>query len=249
MATILAGLDFRVFLQPAVGGGGNYLSYLLFGLGWTLLLSVCSWVLAFVVGSLIGVLRTLRGTLLPRVGAFYVEIFRNIPLLVQLFIWYFVLPEIVPFFGTWFKQGLSPDLQQFVSATLCLGFFTAARVSEQVRSGIMSLGRGQYGAGLALGFDTAQVYTLILLPVAYRIIIPTLTSEFLNLIKNTAVASTIGLVELAQRSKNMGEYTSRLYESFIAVTVLYAIVNLVVMLISRNVEKATRLPGYVGGKQ
>ena len=249
MATILADLDFRVFLQPAVGGGGNYLSYLLFGLGWTLLLSICSWVLAFVVGSLVGVLRTLRGTLLPQVGAFYVEIFRNIPLLVQLFIWYFVLPEIVPFFGTWFKQGLSPDLQQFVSATLCLGFFTAARVSEQVRSGIMSLGRGQYGAGLALGFDTAQVYALILLPVAYRIIIPTLTSEFLNLIKNTAVASTIGLVELAQRSKNMGEYTSRLYESFIAVTVLYAMVNLVVMLISRNVEKATRLPGFVGGKK
>ena len=248
MATILADLDFRVFLQPAVGGG-DYLSYLLFGLGWTLLLSVCSWVLAFVVGSLVGVLRTLRGTLLPRVGAFYVEIFRNVPLLVQLFIWYFVLPEIVPFFGTWFKQGLSPDLQQFVSATLCLGFFTAARVSEQVRSGIMSLGSGQYGAGLALGFDTAQVYSLILLPVAYRIIIPTLTSEFLNLIKNTAVASTIGLVELAQRSKNMGEYTSRLYESFIAVTVLYAIVNLVVMLISRNVEKTTRLPGFVGGKQ
>jgi glutamate/aspartate transport system permease protein len=249
MATILADLDFRVFLQPAVGGGGSYLSYLLLGLGWTLLLSVCSWVLAFVVGSLVGVLRTLRGTLSPRVGAFYVEIFRNVPLLVQLFIWYFVLPEIVPFFGTWFKQGLSPDLQQFVSATLCLGFFTAARVSEQVRSGIMSLGSGQYGAGLALGFDTAQVYTLILLPVAYRIIIPTLTSEFLNLIKNTAVASTIGLVELAQRSKNMGEYTSRLYESFIAVTVLYAIVNLVVMLISRNVEKATRLPGFVGGKK
>jgi len=249
MATILADLDFRVFLQPAVGGGGSYLSYLLLGLGWTLLLSVCSWVLAFVVGSLVGVLRTLRGTLSPRVGAFYVEIFRNVPLLVQLFIWYFVLPEIVPFFGTWFKQGLSPDLQQFVSATLCLGFFTAARVSEQVRSGIMSLGSGQYGAGLALGFDTAQVYSLILLPVAYRIIIPTLTSEFLNLIKNTAVASTIGLVELAQRSKNMGEYTSRLYESFIAVTVLYAIVNLVVMLISRNVEKATRLPGFVGGKK
>jgi glutamate/aspartate transport system permease protein len=246
---MVADLDFRVFMQPAVGGGGNYLSYLLFGLGWTLLLSICSWILAFIVGSVIGVLRTLRGNILPRLGAFYVEVFRNIPLLVQLFIWYFVFPEIVPFFGTWFKQALSPDLQQFLSATLCLGFFTAARVSEQVRSGIMSLGGGQYGAGLALGLRTAQVYMLILLPVAYRIIIPTLTSEFLNLIKNTAVASTIGLVELAQRSKNMGEYTSRLYESFIAVTVLYAFVNLVVMLISRNLEKATRLPGFVGAKK
>jgi len=236
-------------MQPAIGGGGNYLSYLLFGLGWTLLLSICSWILAFVVGSLIGVLRTLRGNISPRLGAFYVEVFRNIPLLVQLFIWYFVFPEIVPFFGTWFKQTLSPEVQQFLSATLCLGFFTAARVSEQVRSGIMSLGGGQYGAGLALGLRTGQVYALILLPVAYRIIIPTLTSEFLNLIKNTAVASTIGLVELAQRSKNMGEYTSRLYESFIAVTVLYALVNLVVMLISRNLEKATRLPGFVGAKK
>ena len=126
-------------MQPAVGGGGNYLSYLLFGLGWTLLLAITSWVLAFVVGSFIGVLRTLPGQMLPRLGAFYVEIFRNIPLLVQLFIWYFVLPEIIPYFGTWFKQSLSPELQQFVSAALCLGFFTAARVSEQVRSGIMSL--------------------------------------------------------------------------------------------------------------
>jgi glutamate/aspartate transport system permease protein len=249
MAIMVADLDFRVFMQPAVGGGGTYLSYLLFGLGWTLLLSITSWILAFAVGSFIGVSRTLPGKVMPRLGALYVEIFRNIPLLVQLFIWYFVLPEITPFFGTWFKQSLSPELQQFVSATLCLGFFTAARVSEQVRSGIRSLGKGQYGAGLALGFNTAQVYAQILLPVAYRIIIPTLTSEFLNLVKNTAVASTIGLVELAQRSKNMGEYTSRLYESFIAVTILYAIVNLVVMLISRNVEKATRLPGLIGGKK
>src|SRR6516165_6898355 len=166
MATILADLDFRVFLQPAVGGRGSYLSYLLFGLGWTLLLSVSSWVLAFVVGSLVGVLRTLRGPVLPRVGAFYVEIFRNIPLLVQLFIWYFVLPEIVPFFGTWFKQGLSPDLQQFVSATLCLGFFTAARVSELGGTGIMCFGRLAYGYSWARGDVPAQVYTLILLPVA-----------------------------------------------------------------------------------
>src|SRR5689334_15165305 len=136
---MLADLDFRVFMQPAVGGGGSYLSYLLFGLAWTLLLALCSWILAFAVGSVLGVLRTLQGNVLPRLGALYVEVFRNIPLLVQLFIWYFVFPEIVPLFGNWFKQDLRPEVQQFVSATLCLGFFTAARVSEQVRSGIMSL--------------------------------------------------------------------------------------------------------------
>jgi glutamate/aspartate transport system permease protein len=248
MAT-LADLDFSVFLQPAVGGGGNYLSYLLWGLVWTVLLSLVSWILAFIVGSVVGVMRTLPGRILPKIGAVYVEIFRNIPLLVQLFIWYFVLPELIPVFGPWFKQSISPDAQQFLSAALCLGFFTASRVSEQVRSGINSLGRGQFGAGLALGFNIPQVYRIVLLPVAYRIIIPTLTSEFLNLIKNSAVASTIGLVELARRSNNMGEYTARWYESLIAVTLLYAFVNLVVMLISRNLEKATRLPGYVGGKK
>jgi glutamate/aspartate transport system permease protein len=246
---ILAELDFRVFGQPVVGGGGNYLTYLLWGLVWTLLLALASWILAFVVGSIVGVLRTAPGKILPKLAAAYVEIFRNIPLLVQLFIWYFVLPELVPVIGPWFKQNLSPDLQQFITSALCLGFFTASRVSEQVRSGINALGAGQMGAGLALGLNVTQVYTIVLLPVAYRIIIPTLTSEFLNLIKNTAVASTIGLVELAQRGKNMGEYTSRLYESFIAVTLLYCVTNLIVMLISRSIEKATQLPGYIGGKK
>jgi glutamate/aspartate transport system permease protein len=246
---VVANLDFSVFLQPAVGGGGNYLVYLLWGLVWTLLLSLVSWVIAFVVGSVVGVMRTTPGKILPKIGAVYVEIFRNIPLLVQLFIWYFVLPEIVPFFGTWFKQSIGPDTQQFISAALCLGFFTASRVSEQVRSGINSLGRGQFGAGLALGFNVPQVYRIILLPVAYRIIIPTLTSEFLNLIKNSAVASTIGLVELARRSGNMGEYTAKWYEALIAVTLLYAFVNLIVMAISRQIERATRLPGYLGGKK
>lgn len=247
--TILADLDFRVFWQPAIGDGGNYLSYLIWGLVWTLQLSLASWVLAFVVGSIVGVMRTVPGSMLSKLGAFYVEIFRNIPLLVQLFIWYFVLPELVPIVGPWFKQSFSPALQQFISAALCLGFFTASRISEQVRSGINSLGSSQFEAGLALGFNITQVYTIVLLPVAYRIIIPTLTSEFLNLVKNTAVASTIGFIDLTQRSKNMGEYTSHLYESFIAVTILYALVNLIVMLISRNLERATRLPGYVGEKK
>ena len=196
MATILADLDFRVFLQPAVGGGGNYLSYLLFGLGWTLLLSVCSWVLAFVVGSLIGVLRTLRGTLLPQLGAFYVEIFRNIPLLVQLFIWYFVLPELLPArIGMAIKQ-MDPPWGSFIPALICLGLFTAARIAEQVRAGLQALPRGQIQAASALGFARGGTYRLILLPQAFRIILPTLTNEFMTIFKNTSVALTIGLVEL-----------------------------------------------------
>jgi glutamate/aspartate transport system permease protein len=249
MGTLLTGLDWNIFFQPAFDGSGTYFRFLLVGLEWTLLLSITAWILAFAVGSVVGVLRTLPGKLLPGLGAAYVEMFRNVPLLVQLFLWYFVLPEIIPGFGTWFKQGLNPLLQQFISGVLCLGFFTAARVAEQVRSGINALGRGQRMAGLALGLNPMQVYQSILLPVAYRIIIPTLTSEFLNIIKNSAVASTIGLAELSRQSQQLGEFTAHWYESFIAVTLLYGIINVTVMIVARFLERVTRLPGYVGGRK
>src|ERR1700722_19839511 len=245
---LAAGLDWNIFFRPAFDGSGTYLRFLLAGFEWTLLLSFLAWILAFVIGSIIGVIRTLPGKFLPILGAVYVEVFRNIPLLVQLFLWYFVFPEIVPGLGTWFKQGFSPLLQQLISGVLCLGLFTAARVAEQVRSGINSLGRGQRGAGLALGLSLFQVYRLILLPVAYRIIVPTLTSEFLNTIKNSAVASTIGLAELSRQSQQLGEFTAHWYEAFIAVTLLYGVINIAVMVASRFLERATRLPGYVGGK-
>ena len=248
MVTLAAGLDWGIFFKPAFDGSGNYLRFLFVGLQWTLVVSILSWILAFFVGSLIGILRTFPGRFLPMLGAVYVEVFRNIPLLVQLFLWYFVFPEIVPGLGTWFKQGFSPLLQQLISGVLCLGLFTAARVAEQVRSGINSLGRGQRGAGLALGLNLMQVYRLILLPVAYRIIVPTLTSEFLNTIKNSAVASTIGLAELSRQSQQLGEFTAHWYEAFIAVTLLYGMINITVMIGSRMLERAVRLPGYVGGK-
>jgi glutamate/aspartate transport system permease protein len=244
----IAGLDFSVFLSPSPEAGTNYLTYLLGGALWTLILSVLSWLIAFVTGSVVGVLRTLPSSILSKIGACYVEIFRNIPLLVQLFIWFNVVPELLPGFGPWFKH-LPSFWQQFTSATLCLGLFTAARIAEQVRSGLRSLGKGQFGAGLALGLNIKQVYGLILLPVAYRIIIPTLTSEFLNLIKNSAVASTIGFVELARRSDSMAELKSTVFEALLAGTLLYGAINLVVLFLSRTLEHSTKLPGLLGPKK
>ncbi len=240
---LAAALDFSIFLKPAFDGSGNYLRFILVGLQWTLWVSVCAWLLAFCVGSIVGVCRTLPGRLAPVLATAYVEVFRNVPLLVQLFIWYFVIPDLVPGFGPWFKERLNPGLQQFVAATLCLGLFTAARVAEQVRGGIGSLPPGQRPAALALGLTLPQAYGLVLLPVAYRIIIPTLTSEFLNVIKNSAVASTIGLVELSRQSQQLTDFTAHAYESFIAVTVCYALINLAVLAAARWTERAARLPG------
>ena len=245
---LLAVLDFSVFLSPSPEAGTNYLTYLLGGALWTVILSVLNWVIAFVIGSVIGVFRTLPSPTLSKVGACYVEIFRNIPLLVQLFIWFNVVPELLPGFGPWFKH-LPSFWQQFTSATLCLGLFTAARIAEQVRSGLRSLGRDQYGAGLALGLNIRQVYNLVLLPVAYRIIIPTLTSEFLNLIKNSAVASTIGFVELARRSESMAELKSTVFEALLAGTLLYGVINLIILFFSRALERSTKLPGLLGAQK
>jgi amine acid ABC transporter, permease protein, 3-TM region, His/Glu/Gln/Arg/opine family len=245
---LLALLDFSVFFSPSPEAGANYLTYLLRGAFWTVVLSCLSWVIAFVIGSVVGVLRTLPSSILSKIGACYVEIFRNIPLLVQLFIWFIVVPELVPGFGPWFKH-LPSFWQQFTSATFCLGLFTAARIAEQVRSGLCSLGKGQFGAGLALGLNIKQVYGLVLLPVAYRIIIPTLTSEFLNLIKNSAVASTIGFVELARRSDSMAELKSTVFEALLAGTLLYGVINLIILFLSRALEHSTKLPGLIGAKK
>jgi glutamate/aspartate transport system permease protein len=195
-----------------------------------------------------GVLRTVPHKGLSGIASTYVEIFRNIPLLVQLFIWYFVLPELLPTsLGDAFKQ-ISPVAQQFIAALICLATFTGARVCEQVRSGINSLPRGQKNAGLALGFTLPQTYRYVMVPMAFRLIVPPLTSEFLNIFKNSAVCSTIGLLELAAQGRQLVDYTAQPYESFIAVTALYLIINVVVMSLMRWVEARTRVPGYIGGK-
>jgi glutamate/aspartate transport system permease protein len=165
---------------------------------------------------------------------------------VQLFIWYYVLPDLLPF-GDAIKQ-MHPMTQQFLAAMLCLGTFTAARVCEQVRSGIISLPRGQKNAGLALGLTLPQTYRFVMLPMAFRVIVPPLTSEFLNIFKNSAVASTIGLLELAAQGRQLVDYTAQPYESFIAVTLLYVLINAVVMLLMRWIENRTRIPGYIGSK-
>jgi glutamate/aspartate transport system permease protein len=159
-----------------------------------------------------------------------------------------VLPELLPAgLGEAIKQS-DPMTQQFFAALLCLGCFTAARVCEQVRAGIQSLPRGQRNAGLALGFTLPQTYRYVLLPMAFRIVLPPLTSEFLNVFKNSAVASTIGLIELSRQSQQLVDYTAQAYEAFIAVTLLYVLINVTVMLGMRWLERRTRVPGYIGGK-
>lgn len=241
--------NWAIFLSETPSGGETYLGWMLDGLTTTVALSLSAWLMALIVGLLMGVLRTVPNRWLSGIAAIYVEVFRNVPLLVQLFIWYFVLPELLPpSIGNAYK-ALNPMLQQFTAAMICLGLFTGARVCEQVRSGINSLSQGQRSAGLALGFTLPQTYRYVLLPMAIRIILPPLTSEFLNIFKNSAVASTIGLMELAAQSRQLSDYTAQTYESFIAVTLAYVLINTIVIILMHHVEARAHVPGTFGGEK
>jgi glutamate/aspartate transport system permease protein len=130
---------------------------------------------------------------------------------------------------------------------LCLGFFTSARIAEQVRAGIQSLPQGQRHAGMALGLTQPQVYRHILLPMAFRIIIPPLTSETMNLIKNSSIALTIGLAELTFRAREMGEYTFNFFEAFSAATIIYVIIAMTANRVMAVIERRTAVPGFIAG--
>jgi glutamate/aspartate transport system permease protein len=219
------------------------------GLQLTLALSLSAWCMALAIGTLMGVLRTVPHRGLAGIARTYVEVFRNIPLLVQLFIWYFVFPELLPAnLGDAIKQT-HPAVQQFIAAMVCLGFFTGARVCEQVRAGIQSLPPGQRQAALALGLTLPQTYRHVLMPLAVRRVLPPLTSEFLNIFKNSAVCSTIGLLELTAQGRQLVDYTAQPYESFIAVTLIYMMINALVMLGMQRVEKYARVPGYISSEK
>jgi len=238
--------NWGIFWEPSPEGVGTYFDMLLAGLRVTVESAALAWLLALVLGSAVGVLRTLPGPVGRAAGNAYVELFRNIPLLVQLFLWYFVLPELVPRpVGLWLKQ--MPDAP-FWTAVAGIGLYMSARVAEQVRAGIGALPRGQRLAGTALGLTTAQTYRYVLLPMAYRIILPPLTSEFLNTIKNTSVALTIGLLELTARARAIQEFSFQVFEAFTAATLVYLALNLVVVTLMRGLERRVAVPGYIAGK-
>ncbi len=228
--------DWKVFLSDD-GSGRTYLQWMFDAWGWTLSVAGASWVVAMVVGALLGTARTLPDSpVLSRLANAWVELFRNVPLLVQIFIWYFVVPKVFP---------AMKQLPSFILVVFALGFFTSARIAEQVRAGIQALPRGQRYAGMAMGFTTAQTYRYVILPMALRIIIPPLTSESMNLLKNSSVAFAVSIAELTMFAMQAQEETSRGIEIYLAVTALYAASAFAVNRVMALVEKKLQIPGFV----
>lgn len=220
-----------------------YFGWLISGIQWTLMVSAIAWIIAFSLGSVVGVARTVDSRWARGIGTAYVEGFRNVPLLVQMFLWFYVVPELVPEdLGRWMKRDM--PFPEATSAILCLGTYTASRVAEQVRAGIESIPRGQKAAGYAMGLTTFQVYRHLLVPVGYRIIVPPLTSEFLTIFKNSSLALTIGVAEVLFQARQIENYTFQGFEAFTAATLIYLVVTMIVVLIMGYVEQRARIPGY-----
>ena len=229
--------DWQVYLQDPGGKFPTYWQWMLSAWGWTLTVALLALIVALVLGSLIGIIRTLPDSpWLTRFGNAWVELFRNIPLLVQIFLWYHVIPAI-----------FSPlkDVPSIVLVVLALGFFTSARIAEQVRSGVQALPKGQRYAGMAVGFTTPQYYRYVILPMAYRIILPPLTSETMNIFKNSSVAFAVSVPELTMFFIQSSEETSRPIEMFLGVTALYVISAFAINRIMAFIEKKVRVPGFI----
>jgi glutamate/aspartate transport system permease protein len=241
--------DWQVFCRDTIdgeivprcfGSAGDitYLDWLLSAWGWTLSVSLLALLVALLLGSIMGILRTAphRGWVL--LGNAWTELFRNIPLLVQIFLWYHVVPALIPPLR---------GVPSFLLVVLGLGLFTSARISEQVRAGIQSLTGGQRMAGLAMGFTLPQTYRYVLLPMAFRIVIPPLTSESMNIVKNSAVAFAVSISELTLFALQAQEETARGIEIYLAVTGLYFVSAFALNRVFHFVEQRVRVPGMIGG--
>ena len=229
--------DWQVFLQDD-GSGRTYLEWLMSAWGWTLSVALLSLVLALVVGSLVGIARTTPSKPLVWFGNAWTEVFRNIPLLVEIFLWYHVIPSMF--------RSLQ-QVPSFILVVFALGFFTSARISEQVKAGIQALPRGQRYAGLAIGLTLPQTYRYVLLPMAFRNIVPPLTSESMNFVKNSSVAFAVSVAELTMYAMQVQEETSRGVEVYLAVTGLYFISAFAINRIALFIEHRVQVPGMIGG--
>lgn len=224
-----------------VAGDPTYLDWLLKAWAWTIAVSALALLIALVVGITIGTLRTLpKDSFFNKVLIFvsnaWVELFRNIPVLVQVFLWYHVIPMLIP---------ALKSVPSFLLVSIALGFFTSARIAEQMKAGIFSLPKGQLLAAKSLGMTNLQIYRYVLLPMAMRIIIPPLTSECMNIVKNSAVAFAVSVSELTLFAMQTQEETSKGIEMYLGVTALYIVTAFSVNRVMAVIERKTRIPGFL----
>lgn len=216
-----------------------YGSWMVQGILNTLKLGALSWFIALAVGTGVAVGRTVPSRAMRLAAAAYVEIFRNIPLLVQLFFWYYGVPML---FGP--RIVRLPNLEYY-AAVLGLGLYTASRVAEHLRSGLGSVASGQRAAALSSGMTQFQAYRYVVVPIALRLMIPPLTTEFLTVFKNSSVAMTIGVLETSGAAYHIESYTFHGFETITGAMAVYLAIGLGVVGLMARVESRFRIRGLV----
>lgn len=240
--------NWGVLFQPTGIGDSTYLNWILTGLGWLAVIAIVAWLIAMLLGSLLGIMRTLPSPVARTLATTYVTLFRNVPLLIQLFIWFYVIPNFLPqSIHQWWMNDLGANTTALISVSIGLGLFTAARVCEQVRTGIEAIPQGQINAGYAMGFSTAQVYRYVILPQSFRMILPPLSSELTNCVKNTSVASLVGVAEIISQMKTISEYTQSTIEIYTYVTLIFIFINICLIALMNFLEKRLQIPGLMTG--
>src|SRR2546423_6746885 len=216
--------------------------WLLQGLLTPLELSALAWLLAVALGIVAGALRTVRFAPLRWAATSYVEFFRNVPLLVWMFFWYFGVPPLLP---RGVREWLFDHGLPFWAGMFALGVYHGARMSEVIRSGIQSIPRTQFEASLAMGLTTFQAYRVVIIPIALRLIVPPATSESLNLLKNSSVALTISVAELTFQTRQIETYTAKAIEAFTAGTLIYLVLCVGIAIVMTRVERRFAIPGLI----
>jgi glutamate/aspartate transport system permease protein len=208
----------------------------------TLELSLLSWVFALIVGTVTGIMREapVRAVRLAATG--FVEVFRNVPLLVQLFLIYFVLPRVLPLP---LRQVLFQFGWEFVSAVLTLSLYTAAKIAEHVRSGLNSVGVGVRLAAMSAGMTWTAAQLYVVGPLVLRTIVPSLTSEFVTVFKSSSLAMTVGVVETSYLTQQLGLQTFHWIEASTVGTLVYLACAWSVAGFMSLVERWAHVPGLL----
>jgi polar amino acid transport system permease protein len=217
-------------------------TWLWHGVWITLQISGIGWMVAVVLGVVSGALRTAALAPLRWLAAAYVEFFRNVPLLVWMFFFYFGMPPLLP---TGLREWLLDHGAEFWAGVCALGVYHGARFSEVIRAGIRSIPKTQFEAAVSTGLTAAQAYRMILIPIALRLIVPPATNETLNLLKNSSVALTIGVAELTFQTRQIETYTGKAFEALAAGTLIYLALCLAIATVMAWVERRVAIPGMI----
>jgi polar amino acid transport system permease protein len=214
------------------------LKHLMWGVQYTVLLTLTSWVLAVALGTVLATLRAIGNPLIERVVAGYVAYHQNVPMLAQLFLWYFGVPTLLPDS----TQGwINAHGGEFIFASIAIGLCMAAYYSEDIRSGLRAVSAGQHEAARSLGLSFAKSMRYVILPQGFRIAMPPFINHTVVLFKNTSLAMAIGVAELTYTVRDIENQTFRTFEIYLVGTVVYLAISLGLRGVGAAVTRRTRI--------